>query len=223
MAYISQFKYYTNNGVAPTDANFGSYQYVSLFDIVNNFMLMYNGNHSLVNNEERFKILFHAKRAIQELNYDAFREVKTLQLTVADDLRFILPSNYVNWVRISMYKDGYIRPLTENIQVMSTIQYEQDINGTVIFDINDNVVYIDPSRLNEDRLDGVQKSIYLNSSNPQNGNLGWNIDGAWYFSYTIGARYGLNTETANFNPTFRVDNKAGVINFSSDMRKSHVF
>jgi hypothetical protein len=81
------------------------------------------------------------------------------------------------------------------------------------------VVYIDPSRLNEDRLDGVQKSIYLNSSNPQNGNLGWNIDGAWYFSYTIGARYGLNTETANFNPTFRVDNKAGVINFSSDMRE----
>jgi hypothetical protein len=219
MAYISQFKYYTNNGVAPTDANFGSYQYVSLFDIVNNFMLMYNGNHSLVNNEERFKVLFHAKRAIQELNYDAFREVKTLQLTVSDDLRFILPSNYVNWVRISMYKDGYIRPLTENIQVMSTIQYEQNINGTIVFDINDNVVYIDPSRLNEDRLDGVQKSIYLNSSNPQNGNLGWNIDGAWYFSYTIGARYGLNTETANFNPTFRIDNKAGVINFSSDMRE----
>jgi hypothetical protein len=118
-----------------------------------------------------------------------------------------------------MYKDGYIRPLTENIQVMSTIQYEQNINGTIVFDINDNVVYIDPSRLNEDRLDGVQKSIYLNSSNPQNGNLGWNIDGAWYFSYTIGARYGLNTETANFNPTFRVDNKAGVINFSSDMRE----
>jgi hypothetical protein len=102
---------------------------------------------------------------------------------------------------------------------MSTIQYEQNINGTIVFDINDNVVYIDPSRLNEDRLDGVQKSIYLNSSNPQNGNLGWNIDGAWYFSYTIGARYGLNTETANFNPTFRVDNKAGVINFSSDMRE----
>ena len=140
MAYISQFKYYTNNGVAPTDANFGSYQYVSLFDIVNNFMLMYNGNHSLVNNEERFKVLFHAKRAIQELNYDAFREVKTLQLTVSDDLRFILPSNYVNWVRISMYKDGYIRPLTENIQVMSTIQYEQNINGTIVFDINDNVI-----------------------------------------------------------------------------------
>ena len=41
MAYISQFTYYENNGVTPTDANQGSYQYVPLQDIVNNFMLMY--------------------------------------------------------------------------------------------------------------------------------------------------------------------------------------
>ena len=27
----------------------------------------------------------------------------------------------------------------------------------------------------------------------------------------------MNTETANNNPTFRIDNKAGVINFSSEM------
>ena len=33
----------------------------------------------------------------------------------------------------------------------------------------------------------------------------------------IGARYGLNTETANVNPTFTVDRKAGVINFDSTM------
>ena len=52
MTYISQFTYYTNNGNIPTDANWGSYQYVSLADIVNNFILMYNGNHSLINNEQ---------------------------------------------------------------------------------------------------------------------------------------------------------------------------
>ena len=68
MAYIDQKKYYTNDGVNPTDLNWGSYQYVSLTDIVNNFLLMYDGNHSLINNEERYKILFHAKRGIQELN-----------------------------------------------------------------------------------------------------------------------------------------------------------
>jgi len=80
MAYINQRKYYTNDGVNPTDANWGSYQYVSLEDVVKNFQLMYAGNHGLVNNVSRFKILFHAKRGIQELNYDAFKEIKNLEL-----------------------------------------------------------------------------------------------------------------------------------------------
>ena len=47
--------------------------------------------------------------------------------------------------------------------------------------------------------------------------MGWNIDGNWYFEYGIGARFGLNTETANANPTFKIDPKGGVINFSSGM------
>ena len=64
MAYLTQYQYYENAGVAPTNTNWGSYQYISLEDVVNNFMLMYSGNHELINNEERYKILFHAKRAI---------------------------------------------------------------------------------------------------------------------------------------------------------------
>ena len=121
MAYISQYQYYENGGAAPEDANWGSYQYVSLYDIVNNFMLMYAGNHNLVNNEERFKVLFHAKRAIQELNYDAFKEIKILELNVGNTLRYVLPSDYVNWVRISVYKDGLLYPLTENIQTIGVV------------------------------------------------------------------------------------------------------
>ena len=38
----------------------------------------------------------------------------------------------------------------------------------------------------------------------------------------IGARYGLNTETANINPTFTIDKKAGVINFDSTMANRQV-
>jgi hypothetical protein len=222
MAYISQYKYYENEGVAPENQNWGSYQYVSLFDIVNNFLLMYSGNHSLVNNEERYKILFHAKRAIQELNYDAFKEVKALQLDVDDRLRFILPSDYVNWVRISYYKDGWIRPLTENIQLNSSQEYLQDQTGKILFDEEGNILRPEFSELDYDRIIGQQKSIYLNSGNQFDGTEGYNYDGRWYFEHSIGARYGLNTETANFNPTFRIDNKAGVINFSSDMQGQSV-
>ena len=108
MAYINQKKYYTNDGVNPTDSNWGSYQYVSLEDIIKNFQLMYAGNHALINNSNRFKILFHAKRGIQELNYDAFKEIKALELKVYDDLRFVLPPDYVNWVKLYLLKDNVL-------------------------------------------------------------------------------------------------------------------
>ena len=219
MAYISQYQYYNNAGNSPENENWGSYQYVSLYDIVNNFMLMYSGNHSLVNNEERYKILFHAKRAVQELNYDAFKEVKVLQLDVDDNLRFILPSDYVNWVRLSLYKDGLLRPLTENIQVNSSAAYLQDNTGKILFDIDGNILSPEFSELDTERITGVAKSIYLNRASQFDGVEGYNYNGDWYFDYNVGARFGLNTETANFNPTFVVDKKTGVINFSSDMAR----
>jgi hypothetical protein len=217
MAYLTTYQYYENDGNLPLDANWGSYQYVSLQDIVNNFMLMYAGNHSLVNNEERYKILFHAKRAIQELNYDAFKEIKILELSVCDTLRYVLPHDYVNWVRISMYKDGILRPLTENIQTNWSKAYLQDNDCRILFDQDKNILEPKYSGIDYDRITGSKKSIYLNQGSPFNGMEGYYYDGLWYFDYEIGARFGLNTETANFNPTFKIDKKAGVINFSSGM------
>tara|TARA_Y100000004_G_scaffold186322_1_gene237707 strand:+ start:208 stop:1131 length:924 start_codon:yes stop_codon:yes gene_type:complete len=217
MPYISQYQYYENNGNAPEDANWGSYQYVSLEDIVNNFMLMYSGNHNLVNNEERYKVLFHAKRGIQELNYDAFKEIKILELTVCNTLRYVLPSDFVNWVRISVYKDGMLYPLTENIQTNWSSAYLQDNDCRILFDQDGNALSPENSNLDFDRITGSKKSIYLNSGNPFNGLEGYCCDGYWYFDYAIGARYGLNTETANANPTFSINKKGGVINFDSQM------
>lgn len=217
MSYLSEYQYYENNGNSPEDANWGSYQYVSLYDIVNNFMLMYAGNHSLINNEERYRVLFHAKRAVQELNYDAFKELKILELDVCDTLRYVLPSDYVNWVRISLYKDGVLRPLTENIQTNWSSAYLQDNDCRILFDEDGNILKPSTSTIDLQRIEGTKKSIYLNQSSPYNNREGYCVDGAWYFDYGIGGAFGLNTETANSNPTFKINKKAGVINFSSDM------
>jgi len=216
MAYLNQKKYYTNDGVNPTDANWGSYQYVSLQDIITNFELMYDGNHSLVNNENRYKILFHAKRAIQELNYDAFKEIKALELTVYDDLRFVLPSDYVNWVKLYLFQGNTLRELTENIQVQSAVSYIQTATATFTYDAGNNV-NTEESDLDKTRKSGALNSIYLNQNNEAdvNGNCVDCEDDI--YNSRIGARYGLNTETANINPTFTIDKKAGVINFDSTM------
>ena len=216
MAYINQRKYYTNDGVVPTDSNWGSYQYVSLDNIMTNFELMYDGNHSLVNNENRYKILFHAKRAIQELNYDAFKEIKALELTVYDDLRFVLPSDYVNWVKLYLFQGNTLRELTENIQVQSSIQYLQNSTAVFGYDGNNNVSTIE-SNLDSARKSGALNSIYLNQNNEGDVNENCIDCDDDIYNSRIGARYGLNTETANINPTFTIDKKAGVINFDSTM------
>ena len=210
MAYINDYAYYANSGTVPEDKNWGSYQYVSLSEIVNNFMLMYQGNHSLVNNIERYQILFHAKRGIQELNYDAMKEIKILQLDLDENLRFVLPSDFVNWVRISQFLNGVLFTLSENIQTQWAESYLQDNVGKIIYDQNGNVLKPQFSELTMN-----QKSIYLNSGSPYNGQEGWCVDGNWYFDFGVGAAFGLNTETANVNPTFSIDKQRGVINFSS--------
>ena len=216
MSYLNQKKYYTNDGVSPTDANWGSYQYVSLADIMTNFELMYEGNHSLVNNENRYKILFHAKRAIQELNYDAFKEIKALELTVYDDLRFVLPSDYVNWVKLYLFKNNTLLQLTENIQVQSATSYIQTGSASFTYDTGNNV-NTEESDLDTTRKSGALNSIYLNQNNENDVNVNCvDCEGDIYNS-RIGARYGLNTETANINPTFTIDKKSGVINFDSTM------
>tara|TARA_R110000772_G_scaffold10990_4_gene34699 strand:+ start:279 stop:1205 length:927 start_codon:yes stop_codon:yes gene_type:complete len=218
MAYITEYQYYENTGNPHTeDENWGSYQYVSLNDIVNNFMLMYVGNDKLINNAERYNIIFHAKRAIQELNYDSMKELKVLELEVCDTLRYVLPHDYVNWVRISLYKNGTLLPLTENIQTNWSDAYLQDNNCRILFDHEGKILKPSTSTLDLQRITGGKKSIYLNEQSQYNGQEGYFHNGLWYFEYPVGARYGLNTETANANPTFKINKKSGVINFSSDM------
>lgn len=215
MAYLNGYQYYNNSGNSPENENWGSYQYISLEDIMNNFMLMYVGNDKLINNVSKYNVLFHAKRGIQELNYDAMKEIKVLEISICEDLKFILPPDFVNYVRISLYKDGVLRPLSENIQVMSSNSYLQDNNCNVLFDQDGNVLE-GTSILDYDRITKQNKTIYLGAG-VFNGKYGWNIDGNWIFDYKVGARFGLNTETANTNPTYNLDKANGVINFSSGM------
>jgi hypothetical protein len=215
MAYLTGYQYYENSGAINESENWGSYQYVSLQDIVNNFMLMYVGNDKLINNVNVYDVLFHAKRAVQEINYDALKEIKVLEFSICDDLKFVLPNNYVNYVRISLYKDGVLRPLTENIQTNYSNSYLQDNSCRVLFDEDGNVLE-GTSIIDYDRITDKQKTMYLGRG-PFSGSEGYSYNDTWYFEYNVGARFGLNTETANTNPTYRIDKRSGVINFNSGM------
>jgi len=208
MAYITDEQYY--------DGSSGSYQYISLVDIVSGFQIGYTGNHQLVNNVERNLILFHAKRAIQELHYDAAKELKVLETTISDMLKVVLPPDYVNWVRISIYKDHTLMPLSENIRAITSEKYKVS-GGELVFDEDGYVIKEYDTQMNNDRISGDMNDIYMNRSFNENELPGRYIDGNWHYGISVGGRYGSNSETANANPTFRINKKLGVIDFSSNV------
>jgi len=179
-------------------------------------MLIYQGNNEILNNLERYQVLFHAKRGIQELNYDAMKEIKILQLTVDAQIRFVLPQDYINYVRISHYNNGVLFPMTENIQTMWSSAYLQDNNAKILFDLNGNVTKPENSLVDLSRQDGGMAQMYLGTG-PYNGQMGYCGNGEWFCEYGIGSSFGLNTETANANPLFTINKEQGVIYFSSDM------
>jgi len=221
MAYITNYKYYTNEEVVPENANWGEYQFVTLKDIVNNFMLMFVGDANLVNNVNRYTVLFHAKRGIQEINYDALRNIKVLQRSMDENLKFVLPADYVNYVRISVEKDGVLYPLHENSKINYSAEYLKDNGGNLLFDQDGEVLEAGNSQLDRDRLAGLPKQQFLDSG-VRYGEWGWNLGGSWYFSYGVGGYYGLQTENANINDSFRINKSAGVINFSSGVKAQSI-
>jgi hypothetical protein len=208
MPYITPYQYYTNNGSVPEDQNWGSYQYVSLSDVVNNFMAMYVGNDKIVNNVQRYEVIFHIKQAIKMLNFDALRSIKTIEMSVGDNLKFILPSDYVNYVRISILQNGVLRPLYENRKVNTALGYLQDNNENILFD-NNGEILIGTSRLDLDRL---EKKLY-EGPGACNGCWGWCVGDSWYFGYEVGAKFMVDPSYLSEGPSFRVNN--GVIDFSS--------
>jgi hypothetical protein len=154
MAYITNQAYYSDPN------NSGEYQYVSLSDIVNNFMLMYVGDDKLIGVTKRYNVLFHAKRAIQELNYDAARNVKVLDLNVGEDLKLVLPPDYVNYARISMEVEGTLFTLSENMSVNYAQAYLKDSNDQVLYDQNGSVI-TGTSELDIKRIQGYPQTLFL--------------------------------------------------------------
>ena len=94
----TQQAYYDGN-------DFGNYQFVSLKDIINQFMLVYVGEDKIIPKAKRLDVAFHAQRALAELSFDTFKSCKAQEITVPASLQMILPHDYVNYTKVS-WVDG---------------------------------------------------------------------------------------------------------------------
>jgi hypothetical protein len=89
----SEQQYYSGN-------NFGNYQFISIDDVIDNFMATYVGEGKLLSKTNRADASFHAHRALQELSFDTFKSCKTQEVEVPASLTIPLPQDYVNYVKL---------------------------------------------------------------------------------------------------------------------------
>ena len=100
MALITQTQqqYYNGN-------SFGGYQFISLTDVIANFMATYVGAGKILSGVSRTDVSFHAQRALQELSFDTFKSCKAQEMEVSSSLTMPLPQDYVNYVKV-VWSDG---------------------------------------------------------------------------------------------------------------------
>ena len=81
--------------------DFGNYQFVSLADVINQFMLIYVGEDKIIPKAKRLDVAFHAQRALAELSFDTLRSCKSQEVEVPASLQMTLPQDYVNYTKIA--------------------------------------------------------------------------------------------------------------------------
>ena len=82
-------------------SDFGSYQFTSLDNIINQFMIVYVGEDKLVSKVRRTEVSFHAQRALAELSFDTFKSCKSQEIEVPASLTMPLPQDYINYVKLA--------------------------------------------------------------------------------------------------------------------------
>jgi hypothetical protein len=89
----------------------GNYQFTSLDDVINQFIVAYVGEDKIISKVKRVDVAFHAQRALQELSFDTFKSTKAQEITLPPSLQMTLPQDYVNYTKISWVDSAGIKHL----------------------------------------------------------------------------------------------------------------
>ena len=119
----TQQEYYDGN-------EHGSYQFTSLDDVVSQFMVAYVGEDKIISKIKRADVVFHARRAMQELSFDTFKSFKSQEIILPASLQMILPQDYVNYTKVSCVgSSGIKHPLYPTSRTSNPTVTLQDDDG----------------------------------------------------------------------------------------------
>jgi len=197
--------------------NYGGYEYVSLNDVINNFMMMYIGKDKIIPKAQRGDVIFHAKRGLQEFSYDTLKSIKSQEVTIPTGLSVIIPQDYVNYVELSWIDKAGVKriiyPTDLTINPTETPIQDNTPSGVPTQDqFGDN---LESTSITEERWKSNPKEFTIDPIFDPSG-LGQD----WYQYWNVGLlgrQYGLLPELAQSNGWFTIDHLKGKFSFSSDL------
>ena len=190
------------------DNNYGSYEYIKLDDIINNFIVAYIGAGKLIPSAKRTDIMFHAKRGLQEFSYDTLKSIKSQELTIPPSLSIVIPQDYVNYVKCSWIDDAGAKHIIYPTRVTSnpTELLIQDDDGIPTQDAQGENNLAEQSQT-ETRWKDRSLTTDLQPDD-------YRIPRR---DFLLGQRYGLQPEEAQVNGMFTINERTGTFSFTSDL------
>lgn len=178
-------------------SQFGEYQYSTLEQIVNNFMLEQDDD-SYVSHSDRSRVALFGKKGVRELYYDVVNEIISLELELDPSLIIALPHDYIQYVKISWVdQTGKKHPLAIDTSFNLSQAYLQDNDYNFLYDQDGDIL----------KGSHVQNNI-------SNNKIISNEDAAYFSEYS---KKGFNVDRSKIfkNGSFIIDKTKGVIQFSS--------
>ena len=200
------------------EENYGGYEYITLNDAIDNFMVGYVGDGKILQTVKRSDVLFFAKRTLQEFSYDTLKSIHSQELTVPASLSLPLPQDYVNYVGMCYIDElGVKRPIypANNLTISPYENLVQDDKGVPVQDnFGSN---LKGTSLTEDRWKSANTKIISQE-------LFENFDDYLYWAnyygldnFAYGQQYGIVPQYAQRNGYFNFNNREGKISFSSNL------
>ena len=187
----------------------GYYQYISLDDMLNNFMFSQTGEGTPLGSINRNLVAYQMQRAIQELNYDVLRTERSQLIELNPNTRQItVPHDLVNLIQVSWLDgEGTKHPM---------ISAKTDGGQTPLQEDDYEFMYGDDGQLLEQNPSETTER-FLSPSREG----GLRFQGYFYgagfndFEYPYAGgyvkRYGLEPQDANRNGKYLWDRSSGII------------
>jgi hypothetical protein len=198
------------------EENYGSYSYIKLDDIINNFLVAYVGDGKLITSCKRTDLMFHAKRGLQEFSYDTLKSIKSQELNIPPGLSVVLPQDYVNYTKISWIDQlGVKRPIYP-ANNLTTNPFENPVQDSKGVPTQDNFGNnIEGTSITEERWRSADDTLINQDVTDALYNQGYDSWG--WDEQILGQNYGLDPQYAQVNGWFTINHREGKMSFSSNL------